>query len=120
MISRRNVLLKLAFCLGRRRRFPKKHVFLSEDEYHRQGEEETRRALEELRKHVRSPDCNAWKTISRLGSPRRCVFAHALHSFIGPVRFDASGLSSEPKWLTSPCLGERAKSRDFASGQLGS
>ena len=55
----------------RRRRFPTKRKLLTDDEYWRQGQEETRKALAELRQHVHSPDCNAWKTISRLNSPHR-------------------------------------------------
>ncbi|KAJ8307143.1 hypothetical protein KUTeg_015227, partial [Tegillarca granosa] len=35
------------------------------------GLEETRKALEDLRNYCRSPDCNAWKTLSRLKSPNR-------------------------------------------------
>lgn len=44
---------------------------LTEEEYQRQGEEETRRALEELRKYCKSPEFNPWKTVSRLQSPQR-------------------------------------------------
>jgi len=42
---------------------------LTEDEYISEGAIETRRALVELRKYCQSPDCNAWKTVSRLSSP---------------------------------------------------
>jgi len=42
---------------------------LTEEEYISQGVEETRKALEELRRYCRSPECNAWKTVSRLSSP---------------------------------------------------
>ncbi|NWH56789.1 NEMP1 protein, partial [Geococcyx californianus] len=44
---------------------------LTEEEYRLQGEVETRRALEELRSHCRSPDFSAWTTISRIQSPKR-------------------------------------------------
>jgi len=44
---------------------------LTEEEYVAQGLEETRKALEELRLYCRSPECNAWKTISRLNSPEQ-------------------------------------------------
>ncbi|XP_069843136.1 nuclear envelope integral membrane protein 1 isoform X3 [Dipodomys merriami] len=44
---------------------------LTEEEYRLQGEVETRRALEELRKFCNSPDCSPWKTISRIQSPKR-------------------------------------------------
>jgi len=57
----------------RRRRFPPKVRLLTEEEYQTQGIEETRKALDELRRYCRSPDCNAWKTISRLSSPVQWV-----------------------------------------------
>ncbi|KAG5838145.1 hypothetical protein ANANG_G00220670 [Anguilla anguilla] len=44
---------------------------LTEEEYQRQGEEETQRALEELREYCSSPDFHTWKTVSRLQSPKR-------------------------------------------------
>uniref|UniRef100_G1T4W8 Nuclear envelope integral membrane protein 1 n=1 Tax=Oryctolagus cuniculus TaxID=9986 RepID=G1T4W8_RABIT len=44
---------------------------LTEEEYRIQGEVETRKALEELREFCNSPDCSAWKTISRIQSPKR-------------------------------------------------
>ncbi|XP_016080038.1 PREDICTED: nuclear envelope integral membrane protein 1 isoform X2 [Miniopterus natalensis] len=43
----------------------------TEEEYRIQGEVETRKALEELREYCNSPDCSAWKTISRIQSPKR-------------------------------------------------
>ncbi|XP_042638142.1 nuclear envelope integral membrane protein 1 [Orycteropus afer afer] len=44
---------------------------LTEEEYRLQGEVETRKALQELREHCKSPDCSAWKTITRIQSPKR-------------------------------------------------
>ncbi|XP_053518197.1 nuclear envelope integral membrane protein 1 [Artibeus jamaicensis] len=44
---------------------------LTEEEYRIQGEVETRKALEELREYCNSPDCSAWKTVSRIQSPKR-------------------------------------------------
>ncbi|KAG7472013.1 hypothetical protein MATL_G00104180 [Megalops atlanticus] len=44
---------------------------LTEEEYQRQGEVETQRALEELRAYCSSPDFSTWKTVSRLQSPKR-------------------------------------------------
>ncbi|KAL4623704.1 nuclear envelope integral membrane protein 1 [Arapaima gigas] len=44
---------------------------LTEEEYQKQGEVETQRALEELRQYCSSPDVNAWKMVSRLQSPKR-------------------------------------------------
>lgn len=66
--------LAVAFC-GKMRRFvhwkPEPRRLLTEEEYQRQGEEETRRGLEELRKYCTSPEFNTWKTVSRLQSPKR-------------------------------------------------
>ncbi|XP_069988932.1 nuclear envelope integral membrane protein isoform X1 [Penaeus vannamei] len=56
-----------------RRRFPPKVRPLTEEEYIQQANVETRKALEELRSFCRSPDCDAWKTVSRLKSPQRFV-----------------------------------------------
>lgn len=50
---------------------PEPRRLLTEEEYQRQGEEETRRALEELRKYCTSPESSPWKTVSRLQSPKR-------------------------------------------------
>lgn len=44
---------------------------LTEEEYRLQGEVETRKALEQLREYCNSPDCSAWKTVSRIQSPKR-------------------------------------------------
>ncbi|XP_056305269.1 nuclear envelope integral membrane protein 1 [Danio aesculapii] len=44
---------------------------LTEEEFQRQSEVETQKALEELRKYCGSPDFNTWKTVSRLQSPKR-------------------------------------------------
>ncbi|XP_055901474.1 nuclear envelope integral membrane protein 1-like isoform X2 [Biomphalaria glabrata] len=51
------------------RYFPPKRKLLSEEEYIIEGEIETTRALKELREYCRSPNCDAWKTLSRLNSP---------------------------------------------------
>ncbi|XP_066960082.1 nuclear envelope integral membrane protein isoform X2 [Macrobrachium rosenbergii] len=56
-----------------RRRFPPKIRRLTEEEYIQQGNVETRKALDELREYCRSPNCNAWKTVSRLKTPTRFV-----------------------------------------------
>uniref|UniRef100_A0A8C5MLH3 Nuclear envelope integral membrane protein 1 n=1 Tax=Leptobrachium leishanense TaxID=445787 RepID=A0A8C5MLH3_9ANUR len=44
---------------------------LSDEEYRKQGEEETRKALEELRQYCVSPDFAAWKIVSRIQTPKR-------------------------------------------------
>ncbi|CAL1533159.1 unnamed protein product [Lymnaea stagnalis] len=55
----------------RYRFFPPKTRLLTEEEYYLEGEIETKKALEELREYCRSPNCDAWKTVSRLNSPNR-------------------------------------------------
>eukprot|EP00063_Salmo_salar_P027365 XP_014002200.1 PREDICTED: nuclear envelope integral membrane protein 1-like isoform X4 [Salmo salar] len=50
---------------------PEPRRLLTEEEFQKQGEEETQRALEELRKYCSSPDFSTWKTVSRLQSPKR-------------------------------------------------
>lgn len=52
---------------------PEPRPLLTEEEYQKQAEEETRRGLEELRKHCNSPEFNPWKTVSRLQSPKRFI-----------------------------------------------
>ncbi|XP_052804818.1 nuclear envelope integral membrane protein 1-like isoform X2 [Mya arenaria] len=51
--------------------FPPKVKLLTEDEYVRQGNESTQAELAKLRDYCRSPDCQAWKVISRLKNPHR-------------------------------------------------
>ncbi|XP_077369405.1 nuclear envelope integral membrane protein 1 [Festucalex cinctus] len=50
---------------------PEKRRLLTEEEYRKQGEEETLRALDELRKFCNSRECSPWKAVSRLQSPKR-------------------------------------------------
>lgn len=50
---------------------PEPRHLLTEEEYREQGEEETRRALEELRRQCNSPEFSPWKMVSRLQSPQR-------------------------------------------------
>ncbi|KAI7794302.1 nuclear envelope integral membrane protein 1 [Triplophysa rosa] len=52
-------------------RKPEPRRLLTEEEYQRQGEAETQKALEELRNNCSSPEFNTWKTVSRLQSPKR-------------------------------------------------
>ncbi|XP_010139496.1 PREDICTED: transmembrane protein 194A, partial [Buceros rhinoceros silvestris] len=63
------------YLLGRRvqsaRLGPSPPRLLTEEEYRLQGEEETRKALQELRNYCRSPDFSAWTTVSRIQSPKR-------------------------------------------------
>ncbi|MGH0121156.1 UNVERIFIED_CONTAM: hypothetical protein FKN15_046401 [Acipenser sinensis] len=53
-----------------RRRTTQLSGSLTEEEYRKQGEVETQRALEELREYCSSPDFSAWRAISRIESPR--------------------------------------------------
>lgn len=50
---------------------PEPRHLLTEEEYREQGEEETRRALEELRRQCNSPEFSPWKMVSKLQSPQR-------------------------------------------------
>lgn len=50
---------------------PEPRRLLTEEEFREQGEEETRRALEELRRHCNSPEFSPWKMVSKLQSPQR-------------------------------------------------
>ncbi|CAC5369443.1 Nuclear envelope integral membrane protein 1 [Mytilus coruscus] len=51
--------------------FKPKVRLLTEEEYQKQGYEETKKALEDLRKFCQSPECKPWKVISKLKSPDR-------------------------------------------------
>ncbi|MEQ2194764.1 Nuclear envelope integral membrane protein 1, partial [Xenoophorus captivus] len=53
---------------------PQPRRLLTEEEYQKEAEEETRRALEELRKYCNSPEFSPWRAVSRLQSPKRCQF----------------------------------------------
>ncbi|KAI9540504.1 hypothetical protein NQZ68_039867 [Dissostichus eleginoides] len=44
---------------------------LTEEEFQREAEEETRKALEDLRKNCSSPEFRSWRTVARLKSPKR-------------------------------------------------
>lgn len=48
-----------------------KKRLLTNEEFEQQGIEETRKALEQLREYCNSPQCNAWKMISKMESPER-------------------------------------------------
>ncbi|XP_077425859.1 nuclear envelope integral membrane protein 1 [Vanacampus margaritifer] len=50
---------------------PEKRRLLTEEEYRKQGEEETVHALDELRKFCNSRECSPWKAVSKLKSPKR-------------------------------------------------
>lgn len=48
-------------------------LMLTEEEFIRQGDIETEKALEELREFLKSPKCNAWKTVSRIKNKDRFI-----------------------------------------------
>ncbi|XP_072105966.1 nuclear envelope integral membrane protein 1 isoform X1 [Mobula birostris] len=50
---------------------PEPRRLLTEEEFQRQGEVETQKALLELQKYCNSPEFNAWKVVSRLSTPKR-------------------------------------------------
>ncbi|XP_065582664.1 nuclear envelope integral membrane protein-like isoform X2 [Artemia franciscana] len=52
-------------------KFPPAVKLLTEEQYNEQGVKETKKALNDLRKHVSSPDCDTWKLVSRLKTPLR-------------------------------------------------
>lgn len=54
-----------------KKRFPPKVDLLSNDEYYRQGVEETNKALQELREFCSSPGCNQWKMALKLKDVKR-------------------------------------------------
>ncbi|VDO60522.1 unnamed protein product [Onchocerca flexuosa] len=53
--------------------FPQYQRLLTMEEYQKQGEEETRKALEELRQYCRSPKADVWKITSSVSDPKRSV-----------------------------------------------
>ncbi|XP_059150377.1 nuclear envelope integral membrane protein 1-like [Physella acuta] len=53
------------------RYFPPKVRLLTEEEYYLEAEVETKKALDQLKEYCRSPNCDAWKTMSRLTSPNK-------------------------------------------------
>jgi len=55
----------------RKRFFKPKVKLLSEEEYNNQAHIETKKALEELKSFVRSPESKPWQTVSRLRDPKR-------------------------------------------------
>ena len=51
--------------------FPPKRRLLTMEEYNRQGEEETAKALAALREHCQSPGSTPWRLMARLRNPKR-------------------------------------------------
>ncbi|CAG9540712.1 unnamed protein product [Cercopithifilaria johnstoni] len=51
--------------------FPQCQRLLTMEEYQQQGEEETRKALEELRQYCRSAEADVWKITSSVSNPKR-------------------------------------------------
>lgn len=59
--------------VGKWRLWPqsKQRRLISMDEFERQGVQETAKALADLKRFCSSPECNQWRTISRLRNPSR-------------------------------------------------
>lgn len=55
------------------RYFPEKRPLLSQEEYQKEANEYTRKALQELKEYCRSPDFNTWKTLRRLNNPQKMI-----------------------------------------------
>ncbi|XP_060077214.1 nuclear envelope integral membrane protein 1-like isoform X2 [Ylistrum balloti] len=51
--------------------FTPKRKFLTEEEYNKQANEETKKALDELRSFCQSPKCDTWKVVSLLSTPTK-------------------------------------------------
>ncbi|XP_066586493.1 nuclear envelope integral membrane protein-like isoform X2 [Prorops nasuta] len=51
--------------------FPERRKLLTEDQYRKEGREETKKALKDLQEYCSSPECNPWKTVLRLKDPVR-------------------------------------------------
>ncbi|KAF0305108.1 Nuclear envelope integral membrane protein 1 [Amphibalanus amphitrite] len=66
-----SVGVRMRAALRRRLFRPKPRKLLSEQEYLEQSAVATRQALQELRQYCRSPECDAWRTVSRLRTPTR-------------------------------------------------
>ncbi|VDN92175.1 unnamed protein product [Brugia pahangi] len=70
--------------------FPQCQRLLTMEEYRQQGEEETRKALEELRRYCRSPEADVWKITSSVSDPKR--LASFVDGICDHVREDESRL----------------------------
>lgn len=55
------------------RYFPDKRKLLSQEEYQREADEFTRKALSELKEYCASPECNVWRTLKRLSNPEKMI-----------------------------------------------
>jgi hypothetical protein len=51
--------------------FPPKRKLLTKEEYMRQADEYTQKALHDLKEYCKSPECDKWKIISRVKSPEK-------------------------------------------------
>lgn len=109
IVSYHNIPAKLKSWLRTkwRRFFPPKTRLLTEEEYLQQAHIETRKALDELRQYCQSPNCNAWKTVSRLQTPTR--FAEFVEG--GSHLDDSEILSYEANNFTPPHGSNRVRER---------
>ncbi len=51
--------------------FPPKRRLLTSEEYAKEAQDYTAKALNELKEFCKSPDCNSWKVMSKLKKPDR-------------------------------------------------
>ncbi|XP_006825532.1 nuclear envelope integral membrane protein 1-like [Saccoglossus kowalevskii] len=101
--------------------FPPRVRLLTEEEYMIQAHRETQKALRELKQYCRSPDCDAWKVISRLDSPSR--FAkfvsgdelhitdneYAAHVVESDISFDLPQDDEEEEEMEAPMTSDSAE-----------
>ncbi|XP_028308996.1 nuclear envelope integral membrane protein 1 [Gouania willdenowi] len=111
---------------------PEPRRFLTEEEYQKEAEEETRRALEDLRKFCHSPECSPWKAVSRLQSPKRFadfiegsshlvpneVSVHAQEYGLGGAFFEDELFDTDDEDVTSESLSETQNNRASMLGSF--
>ncbi|KAL2741661.1 nuclear envelope integral membrane protein 1 isoform X1 [Vespula maculifrons] len=51
--------------------FPERRKLLTDNEYRKEGIQETKKALKDLQQYCSSPECNPWKTVLKLKDPIR-------------------------------------------------
>ncbi|XP_042301913.1 nuclear envelope integral membrane protein 2 isoform X1 [Sceloporus undulatus] len=104
--------------------------YLTEEEYQEQGETETIKALEELRRFCRSPDFPSWVAVVKLNHPQKFanfvlgfphvsheeMTAHEEHYGIGGALFEQqlfnAGTEAEPDPQTGPIIREENHQED--------
>jgi len=97
----------------RRKLFSKQIKLLSEEEYDRQSLEETRKALEELRRYCASSASKPWRTVSSLRDPRR--FADFMS---GSPHVTEGEVLEYSTWDSDTSSLEETRNRDEAEADL--